>query len=161
MDLSSTAIFTRIRDFLRQGITPEKLALCLALGICLSCCPVLGLTTTLCTLAALSLRLNLPAIQLANYAATPLQILLLLPFIRMGERLFHSERLPLSAREIATRFHASFLGTLKALWIWEWHAVVAWLVVAIPATAALTLLLRTILCRMEGIPPTKASPAEA
>lgn len=161
MNLSSTAVFTRLRDFLRQGITPEKLALCLALGICLSCCPILGLTTTLCTLAALSFRLNLPAIQMANYAATPLQLLLLLPFIRMGERLFRSERLTLSAHEIAARFHASFLGAVKALWTWEWHAVVAWLVLATPATAVLTLLFRTILCRMEGTPPTNTSPAKA
>lgn len=154
-------MFARLRDFLSQGITPEKLALCLALGICISCCPVFGITTTLCTIAALGLRLNLPAIQMANYAATPLQVLLILPFIRMGEKLFHSERLPLSAREIGARFHASFWGTLKALWTWEWHAVVAWALFAIPITAILTFLLRAILYRMEPASPAGPTLTEA
>jgi uncharacterized protein (DUF2062 family) len=148
MPLTTAPIFNCLRGFLRQGITPEKLALCLALGICLSCCPVLGITTSLCTIVALSLRLNLPAMQLANYAATPLQVILLLPFIRMGEHLFHSEKLPLSVREIMARFRASFWGTVKSLWTWEWHAVVAWMIFAIPATLIFTLLLRAILSRM-------------
>jgi uncharacterized protein (DUF2062 family) len=146
--LTRSPILNRLRSFLRQGITPNKLALCLALGICLSCCPVLGITTSLCIITALTLRLNLPAIQLANYAATPLQLILLLPFIRMGERLFQSEKLPLSVREITARFHTSFWGTLKSLWTWEWHAVVAWIIVAIPGAVVFTLLLRAILSRM-------------
>lgn len=151
----------RLNDFLRQGIAPEKLALCLALGFCLSCCPVFGITTTLCTVAALSLRLNLPAIQMANYAATPLQLLLLLPFIRLGEKIFRSERLPLSAREIAARFHQSLWGTLKALWTWEWHAIVAWALVALPSAVLLTFLLRTVLSRMSPASSSEASPLEA
>lgn len=161
MSSTDTPALHRLRDFLRQGITPEKLALCLALGICLSCCPILGITTTLCTIAALGFRLNLPAIQLANYAGTPLQVVLLLPFIRLGERLFHSERLPLSIHEITARFHASFWGTLKELWTWEWHAVVAWALVAVPCTLMLTLLLRTILYRMEGASSSEVAPVEA
>jgi uncharacterized protein (DUF2062 family) len=146
----------RIREFLRQGITPEKLALCLALGICLSCCPILGITTMLCTLAALSLRLNLAAIQLANYAAAPLQLILLLPFIRLGERIFRTERLPLSIREITTRFHSAPWITVKALWNWEWHAVVAWALVATPSVLVLRLLLKAVLVRLNF-----SSPAEA
>jgi uncharacterized protein (DUF2062 family) len=138
----------RVREFLRQGMTPEKLVLCLALGICLSCCPILGITTTLCALAALSLRLNLAAIQLANYAAAPLQLVLLLPFIRLGERIFHTEKLPLSIREITTRFHSAPWATVKALWTWEWHAVVAWLFVAVPCVLVLKLLLKAILMRV-------------
>jgi uncharacterized protein (DUF2062 family) len=53
-------------DLLRQGISPKKLALTIALGFWLGVTPVLGSTTILCTLAAVALRLNLPAIQLVN-----------------------------------------------------------------------------------------------
>lgn len=55
-----------ILDLLRQGVTPEKIALSLALGVALGVFPVLGSTTALCALAALVLRLNLPAIQIVN-----------------------------------------------------------------------------------------------
>ncbi len=51
---------------LRQGVSPEKIALTISLGIILGVTPVLGSTVLLCTLAAIVLRLNLPAIQLVN-----------------------------------------------------------------------------------------------
>lgn len=133
---------------LRQGLAPEDLALTFALGICLSCFPVLGATTILCTLAAAALRLNLPAIQLANYIAAPLQIALLIPLLRLGERLFHAQRMPLSPSQILAMYRAAPLHALRALWSWQWHAIVAWLLVAPPCCALLTVLLRFPLRRL-------------
>ena len=60
-----------ILELLRQGVTPEKIALSLAFGLGLGIFPVLGVSTILCTVAAIVLRLNLPAIQLVNYLAAP------------------------------------------------------------------------------------------
>src|SRR5258706_253132 len=76
-----------ILNQLKQGITPEKIALTIALGALLSVFPILGATTLLCSLAAFALRLNQPIIQVINYLAYPLQIALLIPFYRAGERL--------------------------------------------------------------------------
>ena len=57
---------TRMREFLqrrlvapllvllRQGVTPRELALCLALGITIGLIPVLGVSTALCAVVALS-----------------------------------------------------------------------------------------------------------
>ena len=50
--------------------------------------PVYGCPTILCGLAAVALRLNLPALQLVNQMATPVQIALLLPFSRTGSWIF-------------------------------------------------------------------------
>src|SRR5271165_3804523 len=74
--------------WLRQGISPRRLALTLALGFAIGCIPVLGIPTVLCGVLALALRLNLPAIQAANYAVMPLQLALIVPFVRLGGRLF-------------------------------------------------------------------------
>ena len=74
----------------RQGVTPEMLALSLALGLCISCLPVLGTTTVLCIMAAFTWQLNLPAILLANWAALPLQLVFLVPLILWGMDL-HAE----------------------------------------------------------------------
>ncbi len=63
-----------ILDLLRQGVTPEKMALSLALGGALGVFPALGCTTLLCLIAAIVLRLNLPAIQIVNYFVYPIQI---------------------------------------------------------------------------------------
>ena len=70
--------------WLRQGISPQRLALTLALGFAIGCIPVLGIPTVLCAALAMSLRLNMPAIQAANYLAMPLQLFLIVPFVRLG-----------------------------------------------------------------------------
>jgi len=87
-------------DLLRQGVTPEKLALSLALGLVLGVFPAVGWTTALCALAALIFRLNIPAIQMINYFMYPAQIALLLPFFRLGEKVFRAPHLPISIPHI-------------------------------------------------------------
>ena len=116
-------------DLLRQGITPEKIALSLAIGICLGVFPVIGSTTILCTLAAIVFRLNLPAIQLVNYLVYPLQLALLIPFIRFGEVLFRAPHVSLSLTIIYESIKRSACQTTKTYWTSGWHAMIAWLLV--------------------------------
>lgn len=93
---------------LRQGIAPERIALTVALGGVLGIFPILGATTFLCGVAGVWLRLNQPIIQLVNYLAYPLQLLLMLPFYRAGEWLFRAPPVPLfSIEQLARRFAAS------------------------------------------------------
>ncbi len=119
-----------ILDLLRQGVTPEKLALSIALGLALSVFPAVGWTTTLCALAALLFRLNLPAIQLINYFMYPAQIALLLPFFRLGEIIFRAPHLPISIAGIYRMAHTNLWGTIRFLWATTWHAIVVWAVLA-------------------------------
>jgi uncharacterized protein (DUF2062 family) len=119
-----------IVDLLRQGVAPEKIALSLALGMALGVFPVLGSTTALCALAALVLRLNLPAIQIVNYFVYPLQIGLLIPFFRLGERLFRAPHLPLSVPQIYAMMHASMWDAIRSLWTTTWHAILVWCLLA-------------------------------
>ena len=118
-----------IIDLLRQGITPEKIALSLAFGIGLGVFPVLGSTTVLCALAAILFRLNLPAIQLVNYFVYPLQLALLIPFMRFGERLFRAPHVSLSLTIIFESIKRSAWQTTKTYWTSGWHAMVAWCLV--------------------------------
>ncbi|HUS25150.1 MAG TPA: DUF2062 domain-containing protein [Candidatus Binatia bacterium] len=96
-----------IRAQLRQGLTTSDIALTLALGATLGLFPIVGATTALCALAALVLRLNQPLMQAVNYALSPLQLLLLIPFYRAGERLFGAAPVPIvDVAELARRFAA-------------------------------------------------------
>jgi uncharacterized protein (DUF2062 family) len=70
---------------LRQGISPQRLALCVAIAVMVGNIPILGVSTILCAFIALIFRLNLPAIQLVQAAMAPTQILLIIPFVRLGE----------------------------------------------------------------------------
>jgi uncharacterized protein (DUF2062 family) len=134
-------------ELLRQGVTPEKLALSLVFGITLGIFPALGVTTALCAIAALVFRLNLPAIQLVNYFVYPLQIALLIPFFRMGERIFGVQHLPLSVPQIYAMIHASMTGAVRALWTTTWHAIVVWSLLAPVAAVVLYLILVPVLRR--------------
>ncbi len=127
---------------LRQGLTPEKLALSLTLGLVIGCFPVVGVTTVLCAGVALLLRLNLPAIQVGNYLAFPLQFLLMIPFMRLGERIFHSPRLDLSLTQMMALAHHAPEETMRALVLAQWHAIVAWFIVMPFAVGILVLVLR-------------------
>ena len=138
----------KIIELLRQGITPEKIALSIVIGLALAVFPVLGSTTILCAAAALILRLNMPAIQLVNWIAYPLQILLLLPFLRAGEAIYRAPRLPLSTSGILDLVHAGAWNATKILWRSGIYAATAWLIFAPPAAAILYVGLVPVLRRL-------------
>ncbi len=115
---------------LRQGITPEKIALTLALGFMLSIFPLLGATTLLCGLAAIALRLNQPIIQLVNFLAYPLQLALLIPFYRAGESLLGRPPVPLNIPLLFERFSADVGQFLKDFGMIAVGGVLVWAIAA-------------------------------
>jgi len=130
---------------LRMGTTPEKLAWSLAIGVAAGINPLPGSTTIICIALVLLFRLNLVAGQLTNHLMYPVQIALLFPFIRAGERLFHTGPLPISVKDIFKMAHAAPMQTTKLLWLWEWHALIAWAIFATILTPLLALALTPVL----------------
>jgi uncharacterized protein (DUF2062 family) len=129
---------------LRQGVTPQKLAQCVAFGLVIAIFPALGWTTLLAGAAALRFKLNMVAIQTVNYLAYPLQFVLLIPFFRAGERLFHEPPLPLSAAEVTYMIKSAPLHAISQLWTVTWHAAVVWAMLACLAIPLLTLVLTPV-----------------
>jgi uncharacterized protein (DUF2062 family) len=136
-------------NWLRLGITPRRLALTLALGFAIGCIPVIGVPTVLCAALALTLRLNQPAIQAANYAAMPLQIILIVPFMRLGKWMFAIGPVNLHAsdwvRQVAILRPAAEAGWLAS------QALFGWMLVAIPAVLLLWLPLTLMLRRIPAL----------
>jgi len=118
-----------ILQLLTQDITPEKIALSLAFGIMLGVFPVLGTTSLLCLIAALVFRLNLAAVQLVNFLVYPLWFALLIPFVRVGERLFGVSPLAMTGSQMLALAHANFLHSVGVLWLTALRAAAAWLLV--------------------------------
>lgn len=125
--LGDSRLMRHILDLLKQGITPQKIALAVVLGTLLGIAPVLGTTIVSCTVAALALGLNLPLIQLVNNLVYPLQLLFLIPFVQAGQWLFRQPPLPLSVSQIIGEFHKDFWGSVVGFWSYTWHGAVAWL----------------------------------
>lgn len=131
-------------QWLRQGVSPRRLALTLALGFAIGCIPVVGLPTLVCAAVALALRLNVPAIQAANYVAMPLQLALIVPFVRLGGRMTASAPHPntIALLRLSPLHMASQLSGLAG------QALLAWVLVAIPAVLLITIALTPMLRRL-------------
>ena len=141
-----------ILALLRMGASPEKLAWSIAVGLLIGISPILGATTILCLAAAFLFRLNVAASQLGNHVVYPLELILVIPFIRIASRVFHTAPMPLSANDLIHAATAHPVALSRQLWLWEWHAFLLWAIlaaVAIPLIAiTLTPLLRKILSRV-------------
>ena len=135
-------------DLLRQGITPEKIALSVALGVVIGVFPVLGSTTLLCAAAAVTLRLNLPAIQMVNYLMYPLQLILFIPFLQAGSRLLHARPVTMSLGEIFAMMKSDLWGLIKILWSASLGAMALWMILAPLAAAVIYFVLAPVFRRM-------------
>ena len=131
--------------WLGMGISPDRLALTLALGFAIGCLPLVGVTTGVCLVVAIVLRLNMPAIQAANYAAMPLQLALVLPFMKLGSRLFASGETPTLGKAL---LQGPLLLALRTSGKVAGQAIGAWVVFAVPAVVLMTLGLAAILRRV-------------
>ena len=115
---------------LRQGVTPEKLALSLGLGTAIGLIPILGVSTVLCAVAAVILRLNMPAIQLVNYLLTPLQLILIIPLLRLGEWLVNAPRFPITLESAQALLSHGAFHAVQVLASAIAHATLAWILLA-------------------------------
>lgn len=131
------------------GISPQRLALTLALGFAIGCIPVVGIPTALCIIVALPFRLNLPAIQAANYAAMPLQVALIFPFLRLGSWMFATGAQPSPSARMM--LHESPMKLIWASGSMAGEALAAWLVIAIPMVAMMTLVLTLLLRKVPAL----------
>ena len=150
-----------IIELLRQGVTPDKIALSLAFGLGLGIFPVLGVSTVLCTVAAIALRLNLPAIQLVNYLASPVQLLLIIPFVRVGEHVVNDPPQPLSISEGFKLFATGVVHAVTVLWDAIVHAAIGWIVIGPVLIFALYKLFTPLLvyaARVRLVPPRAGGP---
>jgi uncharacterized protein (DUF2062 family) len=138
---------------LRQGITPQKIALTLALGAVLGIFPILGATTALCAVAGVWLRLNQPLIQLVNYLVYPLQLALLIPFYRAGEHLFGAEPVPIiDIPGLLARFGADPWQFILDYGMVGFYGIAVWSLAAGPLAALGYFLLRPTLVALARRP---------
>jgi uncharacterized protein (DUF2062 family) len=140
-----------IVELLTQGVTPKKIALSIAFGLVLGVFPALGWTTLLCLIVAVWCKLNVPAMQLVNYLAYPLQLVLLVPFLRAGEWLFRAPKLAISLSQILAMVKADVWHAIATLWVATMHAIVVWALVAPFAVWAIYKILAPALRRLARV----------
>ncbi|KQJ96169.1 hypothetical protein BRADI_3g21370v3 [Brachypodium distachyon] len=110
---------------IQRGAEPKQLAFSAALGVTLGIFPICGTTVILCgiAIAVLGSRCNAVTVMVVNFAATPLELSLIIPFLRLGEVMTGSEHFPLTSdafKKVITG-HASkevLLSIVRAMLGW-------------------------------------------
>ncbi len=115
---------------LTQGVSPERLALTLAVGTGCSLFPFLGTTSLLNLGVGVLLRMNQPVLQLWNQLLGPIHLALILVYVRIGERLLGAgAEQRFSIGEMVRAFgELSFMDFLARFGRAGGYAFVGWLV---------------------------------
>lgn len=74
-----------VQTYITGGLNPAKASQAVGIGLLWGIFPLVGTSTALCTMSALLLRLNVALVIAINYLLYPLQILLIIPFVMMGQ----------------------------------------------------------------------------
>nr|VDD24658.1 unnamed protein product [Brassica oleracea] len=82
-----------------RGTEPKQLAFSAALGITLGIFPICGVPVFLCgvAIAFLGSACHAPTVMLANIIATPVELALVVPFLRLGEKVTGGPHFPLTS----------------------------------------------------------------
>lgn len=126
-----------LRGLSLEGASAETIALSIALGLTLGVFPVYGCPTLLCLAATMALRPHLPLLHSINFLTSPLQLALILPFHRVGDRM-----LPATTRVDPGYWHFAI-----SVYGFTSRVVTGWLLVCVPLGAALYVVLTVALRR--------------
>jgi uncharacterized protein (DUF2062 family) len=141
-------IIAPLKTQLTQGVTPTRLAVALALGAVIGIVPILGVTTVITAVLAATFRLNQPAIQVANYAASPIQLALFIPLFQAGSALFGAPPVSFTLAQIQAELAADSGATLLRYLGANLRAVGVWAMLAPLIFGALYLAFRAMLSRL-------------
>lgn len=134
---------------LTQGVTAEKVARTLGVGAVCSLFPFFGTTTALNLGVGLWLRMNQPILQTLNQLLGPVQVAMILVYVRLGELLWQAGEDRFTITEMLRVFRdETLLVFLDRFGRAGWHAFTAWLLTAPLVFAVVYFPLRPVLRRL-------------
>ena len=145
------ALKIKITALFKQGLTPIELTQSIIISSLISIIPILGLTTLLLTALSIKRNLNLPIMIAQSFIMWPVQIVMIVPFINIGEFIFSIPKTNHSAQEIITSFQNSFFATLSHLSFELLCGFGGWLLTAVPFSAGLYLISISILKTIDKV----------
>jgi len=137
-------IVTKIKGLFKQGLTPHQLALSIVLALVISLFPIIGLTTVVVSFVAISLKLNFPIMITLAYTMEPIKLFLIVPFIKLGAKIFNVQHELLSYLAIKNSFDKSIWITIKDLAHELICGSMGWFVTTIPVGVLLYFSLKGI-----------------
>ena len=143
MKLSKVKRYIKLRllfpfiKYVRKGICPKELALTITLGLTLGVIPFMGVNTLILIVLAIIFRLNHVIVQLVNYSVFPLQLILYLPFLKLGQLVFNGPKLEITSKEFIFSLRHEWLNTIIDIWKLNLLGLLLWLLISIPVGYAI------------------------
>ena len=116
----------------KQGLSPLLLTQSIIVATLFSIIPILGVSTFVLTTLSFKKKLNLPIMIAISYLMWPIQILLIIPFIRAGQFIFSIPSTTYTAEEIIKSFQNGFFETLSYLSFELLCGLGGWFFTAVP-----------------------------
>lgn len=153
-----------VLQVIRRGAEPKQLAFSAALGVTIGIFPICGTTVILgaVVVAMLGSRCNAVTLMVLNLAATPIELSLIVPFLRLGEAVTGSGHFPLTADALKNVLtgHASKDVLMSIV-----HAMLGWLIAAPIVLVVLYAVsfpcFKILVNRFGGIPSSPRTPIKA
>ena len=140
---------------LRQGATPAAVSAAVTVSLAIAINPFIGTTTVGCLVAGRVFRLNHVVMQVVNHVAFPLQVLLIVPFVRIGETIAGARHFSLKPSAIIEEFNRSVPDFMAKFWLTGLHGLIGWALTVPLACWLLHLVLRSVFRRFA---PTPSAP---
>ncbi|CAA7046474.1 unnamed protein product [Microthlaspi erraticum] len=114
-------------QIVRRGAEPKQLAFSAALGITMGVFPICGVTVLLCgaAIASLGSLCHAPTVMLFNFIATPIELSLVVPFLRLGEKITGGPHFPLNSDALKKVFTGQ---ASKEVFFSIGNALLGWLI---------------------------------
>lgn len=127
------------KEYIKSGAEPKTLAASAAAGFCNGLCPVLGVSAGLTCLFIFASRgaLHGPMALLANFISVPVELALIVPYMRIGEWMTGSPHVMLAPVGIRDLFkHGSgdllrSVGCAVLAWVLTWPLIAGGLYLAL------------------------------
>ena len=127
-----TKIINPLIENLKEGAQPKKLSLTIMLGITFGIIPFLGVNTAICFLLSIIFRLNIIIIQIINYTVFPIQLILIVPFFKLGEAVFGASNESVALSTLSDLASERWLNSLSIIIHSNMKALAIWLIIMLP-----------------------------
>ena len=143
----------RFIELLSAELSVKKVALTIAIGLAYGFIPFfLGTSIYLSLFTAWRLKLNHVLIQFVSNVIYPLQILMFVPFLKVGTFLFSSDKIEFSASFILAVFRENTWEGLKMFGQWNAYGLLLWLLLSIVFTPIVYYITRFLLLKLNLVP---------
>jgi hypothetical protein len=126
------SLVDKVHHDLTKGLTNRKIAFSILAGFLGGIFPVLGTTTIVCIIIAFVLRANHAIVQLVNWIVYPLQVILIIPLMKLGSAIISGPDIKLSFQYLIMSFESGFWCGIRVIGIAHLYGILGWVALIIP-----------------------------